>query len=288
MNSLAFPLIGDVDKRQFIKVAVYSLLLVNFALYCMDDFRIASYTMRNGGDFLKWTSSFTTTIDLIGWFVLLFLFELETWVLSDETQEKRSVSLTMHAVRLVCYAFLAHSVYSFGMIYWDLAQVTAVPGVTDLCQLIAPDVSFVRNLEYEDLTRANCSALSQASQFFYTEPGLVVSDFEGLTLERNLALIDWLEVIVWLAILFTIEVMVRLQDKGYTQGKLILSIKATKVLLYGLLWAFSAYWVSLGHYRFAYDETLWILGFITIEANMQEWKKEIEAEKKQSNPRPTE
>ena len=44
-----------VDFRQWIKWAIYSLLLVNFAFYIQDDWEIAAHTLRNGGSFLKWT-----------------------------------------------------------------------------------------------------------------------------------------------------------------------------------------------------------------------------------------
>jgi hypothetical protein len=47
---------------------------------------------------------------------------------------------------------------------------------------------------------------------------------------------------------------------------------------HGALWAFAAWWLSLGHIHYAWDEALWILGFVTIEANMGEWKNEIEHE----------
>ena len=40
--------------------------------------------MRNGGSFLKWTQALATSIDESAWFILLFLLELETYVLSDE------------------------------------------------------------------------------------------------------------------------------------------------------------------------------------------------------------
>jgi hypothetical protein len=273
------PFLGRVDQRQVFKAAVYLLLLVNFVFYFRDDLRTASYTMRNGGDLLRWAGSFTTTIDLTGWFVLLFLLELETWVLSDEVQGRRAVAVTVQGIRLVCYCFLAHSVYSFGRIYLGLANASPIPGVNDLCQLVATDISFVRNLNYTDLTAANCDALSQASQFFFAEPGLVVTDADGLALEQNLALADWMEVVIWLVILFTIEVMVRLQDQGKTRGMLVNTMKIFKMLCYTALWGIAAYWVTLGHYRFAYDESLWILGFITIESNMQAWKREIEAER---------
>jgi hypothetical protein len=267
-----------LDLRQCIKLVVYALLLVNFALYIADDLHFASYTMRNGGSFLQWTAAFATTIDEAAWFILLFLFELETYVLSDDAFEKPWVARLLHGVRLICYLSLAHSVYAFGHIYLELMQVTTVAGITELCQLVAPDVSFVRNLAYTELTMGNCEALSSATQFYYVEPGLVMTDASGLALERALALVDVLEVITWMAILFTIEVMVRLQERGITRGHLVSVIKACKFLLYTCLWGAAAFWVYHGHYYYAWDEALWIIGFFAIEMNVQEWKNEIESE----------
>ena len=79
-----------------------------------------------------------------------------------------------------------------------------------------------------------------------------------------------------LLILLTIEVMVRLQVRGTIRGPTVLAIKTSKVLLYCTLWIIAAWWLSLGHVRFAWDEALWILAFVTIEGNMRYWKKEIE------------
>jgi hypothetical protein len=265
-----------LDLRQTIKLVIYTLLLVNFALYIADDIRVASYTMRNGGTLLQWTSAFATTIDESAWFILLLLFELETYILSDEIQRRPGVLLLVHGLRLLCYASLTHSVYAFGLTYLDLTQVTAISGVTELCQLLGNDISFVRNLEYTDLNSANCGALSNTSAFFFTEQELVVTDASGLALETRLALVDVLEVVVWLAILFTIEVMVWLQDRDITRSKIITCIKWAKYVLYTSLWCAAAYWLSLGHFYFAWDEALWIVGFFAIEMNVSEWKKEIE------------
>ncbi len=266
----------NLDLRQIIKLVVYSLLLVNFTFYIADDLRVASYTMRNGGSFLDWTSAFTTTLDETAWFLLLFLFELETYLLSDGVLDRRWVSRTMMGIRLVCYVSLVHSIYAFGNIYLDLTDVVVIPAVTDLCQLVADDISFVRNLAYTDLTNGTCGALSTENQFYYTEPGLVVSDSSGLALETRLALVDWLEVIFWMFILFSIEAMVWLQDRGTTRGTMVGAIKIGKLILYSSLWAIAAYWVTLGHYYFAWDEALWIIGFFAIEMNVDDWKKEIE------------
>lgn len=265
-----------LEFRQVLKIAIYSLLLVNFILYIIDDVRIASYTMRNGGSLLEWTRAFATTIDVSAWLILLFLFELETYLLSDQTLSRPMFIRLMYAVRIFCYVFLVHSVYAFSVIYIDLLQVNLIPDISNLCELVPMDLSFVRNLAYTEIDLENCLTLSSGEIFYFTEPALVVSDISGLRLEKNLALVDILEVLVWLLILMTIEIMVWLQDQSITRGSLVSFIKGAKYILYGSLWSMAAYWAYLGHYYFAWDEALWIIGFISIEMNVSDWKREIE------------
>lgn len=266
-----------MDARQLIKLVVYSLLVVNFILYLADDLQASSHIMRDGDGFLKWTASFATTIDVGAWLVLLFLFELETYLLSDQTLDRPGVTRLMHGLRLLCYLLLTHSVYAFGIIYYDLLQVSVIENVDQLCQLVGSNLFFVRNLEYTQLTLQNCTSLSDSSQFYLTRGGLVVTDASGLKLETQLALVDFLEVVFWLLILLSIEVMVRLQDRAIIRGNLVLAIKAGKILLYAALWGFAAWWLALGHFHYAWDEALWIVGFFAIEGNMAQWKREIEA-----------
>jgi len=272
-------MLTNIKSRQTLKLVIYILLLINFVLYIIDDIRIASYTLQEDASFLDWTQSFATTIDESAWLILLFLFELETYMLSDEAWSKSLFTRFMYFIRACCYIFLMHSVYAFSVIYYDLMNVQQLQNITNLCELVPLDMTFVRNLSYTTIDSLNCHELSNQSVFYFTEPNLVVSDMNGLQLERNLALVDLLEILVWLLILITIEAMVWLQDRAITQGKLISLIKVSKYFLYGMLWSMAAYWTYLGHYYFAWDEAVWIVGFISIEMNVSQWKDEIEREK---------
>ena len=156
------------DFRQVLKIAIYSLLFVNFILYIIDDVRIASYTMRNGGSILEWTRAFATTIDESAWLILLFLFELETYLLSDQTLSRPMFNRLMYSVRIFCYIFLVHSVYAFSVIYIDLLQVNSIIGISNLCELVPMDLSFVRNLAYTEIDLKNCLTLSSDEIFYFT------------------------------------------------------------------------------------------------------------------------
>lgn len=274
--NLATAHISGLDLRQLIKLVVYSLLLINFALYVRDDWVIASFTMRNGGSLIDWTRAFATTLDESAWIILLLLFELETFILSDQPLSRLRAFL-MHGARVICYAVLAHTLYAYGNYVYELSGVIPIVDITSLCQLLGSDVSYAYNLLYTELDAVNCLELSTASQFFYIDPPefLIINDAPGLVVERQLAWIDLLEAAIWLLILFTIEAVVWMQDRGVSAGAMIHGLNSAKTLLYGSLWLAIAYWIFRGHFMFAWDEFVWIAGFIVIEMNVVEWRQEI-------------
>ncbi len=111
---------------------------------------------------------------------------------------------------------------------------------------------------------------------------MVVTDANGLELERDLALVDLVEAAVWLLILLAIEMIVRLQGRGVTGGPLIATGNAVKLFLYLILLAAGVYWATLSHWLYLWDELVWIGGFAAIEMNMAEWRDELLEEKDQS------
>jgi|TARA_B110000467_G_scaffold150551_1_gene158128 hypothetical protein len=265
-----------LNALQLLKLVVYSLLIFNFFLYIRDDFVTSSHTLRSGSTFLEITRSFATTIDESAWITLLLLFELETYLLSDDPLS-RSKALLMQVIRLICYVSLAHTLYAWFGNLMELYASVPIEGVTSLCQMVSEDVSYAFNLVYTEINQSNCASLSTATQFFYVDPPtfLIVEDHAGLVIEKQLAWIDLFEAITWLVILFTIEVAVWLQDRNIGKGLIFKVLKATKLSLYSLLWIAVAYWIYRGHYMFAWDEFVWIAGFTAIEMNMVEWRKEI-------------
>jgi len=260
-----------------IKLVVYTLLLINFAFYIRDDWVIAAHTMRNGGSFLDWTAAFATTIDESAWILLLLLFELETYVLSDEPLPPVK-AIAMHTIRLVCYVSLTHTIYAYSIAAYDVHHVTPIAGINNLCQLAGDEISFAYNLLYTELDAKTCTSLSSSTQFFYIDPpeNLVVTGVSGLEIEQQLAYVDITEAVTWLLILLAIEMTVRLQERGISKGPFITALNRAKFLLYSVLWLAIFYWSYRGHYMFAWDEFVWIAGFVAIEMNVVEWRNELE------------
>ena len=111
---------------------------------------------------------------------------------------------------------------------------------------------------------------------------MVVTDAAGLKLERQLAWVDLIEAIVWLLIILAIEIVVRLQSRGITSGRLITATNTTQLLLYLVLLAAAVWWATLSHWLYFWDELVWIGGFAAIEMNLSEWREELNEEKRPS------
>ena len=264
------------EIRQTIKWLVYTLVIINFGFYIRNDLVIASHTLYSGSSLLEISRAFATTIDESAWIILLLLFELETYLLSDDPLS-RTKTLLIKGIRLVCYISLAHTLYAYGVYLAEIYAAVPVEGVTNLCQLIGKDLSYASNLVYSEINSSNCASLSSANQFFYVDPPtfFIVEDAAGLAIEKQLAWIDIFEAIIWLLILLSIEVAVWLQDRNIGQGLIFKTLSITKWCLYSLLWAAAGYWIYRGHYMFAWDEFVWIAGFVAIEMNIVKRRNEI-------------
>ncbi len=262
-----------LDVKQRLKLVIYFLLLINFVVYVGNDIEQGQHTFHSGWRWYDWTSNFATTLDLLGWFVLLILYELQTYVLSDEAFTRGRV-IVMTAIRLICVIAIGHTVFAFAAYLVDLARAEHHVATT-LCAFANDGLSFTRNLAYWELDASNCDMLSQSSEFYIFSQGQAISDAAGMTVELELAWADLVEVVAWLFILFFIELRIRLQDRAISSGRLLSFATTAKGVLYGILWCLAVYWAYRGHWIFAWDEALWILGFMAIGMNLSDWQKEI-------------
>ena len=266
-----------IGYAQWIKLAVYSLLLINFGNYMLLDINQVNHTYHEGWRWFDWTSAFATTLDELGWFVLLFLLELETYILSDAAFTRFWVRC-MKVVRFLCYLVIGHAVVAYTEYLYDLLNSVEHVGAS-LCSFVDQGLSAARNLEYQVLDAGNCKSFSTETTFYIFSQGQVITDAAGMRVEFELAWADIIEVLFWLLILALIEVRLQLQDRGISRSRLLSFAENAKVFLYGTLWLIAGYWAFRGHWLFAWDEALWILGFMAIGMNLSQWREEIEAEK---------
>ncbi len=270
-----------LDIGQLVKWTIYVLLLINFLYYFLEEIEIASHTLRNGGSFLDWTREFATSIDELGWFGLLFMFELETYALSDEAMENKSVRWAVHGFRLIFYVLLAHTVLARVTTIVDFRQVVEATEVTNLCQLTEQKISFGENLHYTIIDQANCAGLSRGNTFYYLDPS-VITDSDGYRMERKHIWVDMIDAVVWLLVVWAIELAVWLQNRDISHGRLML-ITHTAKIFYAVLFIHAGFWAYAGHWVYAWDQFLWIAGFWVIEMNLSEWRDDIREEQQLNN-----
>jgi hypothetical protein len=270
----------QVDYQQVVKWTVYTLLLLNWMLYIREDWANAQFTLRNGGSFLEWTAAFGTSLDLAAWFGLLFLWELETYALSEHAWT-RFVRRLFLAIRGVCYIFLAHTVFAWGTSWLDLQAVEA-SAVTDPCAWVGAGISFTHNLDYRLIEQDNCGTLTDGERLYFVDPS-AVTDRAGLEVERRSAWINLQDAVTWLLVMFTIEIGIWLQERGLTGGPLMLLSRIGKAF-YLVLFFDAAYWAWIGHWLYSWDQLLWIGGFWAIEFNLKEWRDDLAARKRKNEP----
>ena len=273
MSQLESEGVEHNSRRQWIKWLVYSLLLLNFAFYLFQEIEIASHALRRGGTLLQWAQEFATTIDELGWFGLLLVFELETYLLSDDAYRKRRVRWSLLLVRLVCYVLLFHTLFARVNGWSDFVGVSQAPGLFDLCQLAGKDISFSSNYIADLITVENCQNFSDSTTYYFLDP-TVVTDQRGYEIRQQLTWIDLQDSVTWILVVFLIDLAVRLQNRNIIDQRLTIALLIVR-LMYGLLLLHGAFWVYLGHWVWGWDQFLWIAGFWAIEGNLSEWKSEI-------------
>ena len=262
--------------KQSVKWIVYSLLLVNFTLYMNWDWHAATHALGPAEPLIKWLQAYAASIDYAAWLVLIALFELETYVLSDEAFTP-TVKRAMHGVRLLCYLFVLHTVYAYSVNTYEVYfKVEEAPGVSDLCQVADGRISFVSNQQYTYLNEGNCADLGTGNDFFLLDKGRVIADRVSLDRERWLAWLDVIEAVIWLFIMALIELTIRLQERGVSSGRAITRLNYLKFASYSVLIGMAIPWGMTDLFLNFWDEMLWIGGFAAIEMNMSDWREELE------------
>lgn len=261
--------------RQAIKWTVYSLLIINWGYYAFEEWHEAQATLVAGDSILEWMNVYATSIDELGWFVLLFIFEAETYWLSEEalTRLKR---IAFMAIRFICYGFLLHTMYAYWVGFLEFEDAVPFPSGTTLCDLVNQDFSFLRNVAYTTVDAANCGTLSTGVELFQIGGDQVVTDASGLALDRGLAIVDIIDVTTWLAVVLLIELVVNVQERGVSEGPFITYSNYLTMALYAVLIFDAIVWAWADHYVYAWDQFLWIGGFAAIEMNLSEWRDDME------------
>ena len=258
---------------QWIKYAVYLALLNNVYLFLVEEIESASALNTSVTSFASVFQIFSTTIDTAAWLVLLIFFELETYVLSDQTLRGLAGRL-IRLTRVVCLATICFACWGyFAECYGLLASKPLDPL---LCGSVDGSWSLLKDLDqYEPLAINVCS---EGDWVVLTSYERVLAAPELLQSAIWLAATDFINAAAWILVVLVLEVEVRsvlaLRNQSPSAGG---SIYLFKILLYVVLFAAAVYWGFEGEFLDFWDAILWLFAFFVIERNVASWREETDS-----------
>lgn len=258
---------------QWIKYAVYLALLNNVYLFLVEEIESASALNTSVTSFASVFQIFSTTIDTAAWLVLLIFFELETYVLSDQTLRGLAGRL-IRLTRVVCLSTICFACWGyFAECYGLLASKPLDPL---LCGSVDGSWSLLKDLDqYEPLAINVCS---EGDWVVLTSYERVLAAPELLQSAIWLAATDFINAAAWILVVLVLEVEVRsvlaLRNQSPSAGG---SIYLLKILLYVVLFAAAVYWGFEGEFLDFWDAILWLFAFFVIERNVASWREETDS-----------
>ena len=259
--------------QQTIKWLVYGLLLVNFGMYIIEDIGKFQRVLSQGQSFLAATTRLAISLDLVGWFALLAVFEVESYWLRHGPS--RAVALALHILRLGCLALIANTFFIYFREMMQIEEALTLSSQKTLCDLNFETSYFLFNQTYSAITEANCAVLAESLPIIQLAEFGTYTNVEGLTIATLQAWASLIESGVWIiyATALTVIVLLRQHADSMTALEPLLAV-ACRVCIAAILCC-AASWAYHGHYLYTWDSCLWIAGFTIIEANLSQWRKAL-------------
>ena len=266
---------------QGFKYLIYSLLVINLGLFWHENYTAAVHTFTQGVPLNQMIEAYSDTIDTASWVLLLLLFELETYVISDHYLTRR-VKVALFAVRGLAYVFILYSLYGYLSRYISVLAVESFG--QDPCTLVGTGFTYMVTLnDYKPITADLCGSLQLEPLRMLTGTQIIGTESQYQII-HNLALIDVFNASAWVLIVAILEVDVFLQANKHLDTPFIKVSNLIKFVLYSTLFGCAVYWWIDGDFLDFWDAFLWLIAFVFIEMNIFEWQKELEQQKKPAQP----
>lgn len=278
IKTLLIPLLTRPRVAQAIKWTVYTALLINFGVYVYDDTLAYTAALADDAAWADIFTQFSTSIDMLGWVGLVFLFELETYSLPEHAFNKW-VTRMLHGGRVVMYLLVVYAAYGYTVESLEYYDESVVPEVTNLCDVAGSGTSLqIDSITYAEITAANCEMLSGESVFYRVADEIALIDWPTLEHNRFQGWLDVINAYVWVLVVILIEIEVWLQNHDRFGGRTLTVVRQVKTIFYAVLTADMIIWAFTGYLLYAWDAFLWIFGFWAIELNLAEWERERKLE----------
>ena len=264
-------MISNENIFQVFKYSIYVLVTANMYFFMEEE--ILAYPIRypNGIAINEIYEGFAASIDTAAWLILLWLLELETYIL-DDNKITKSVKTSLLAIKVFCYGFIVYSFFGYCANLIFFYTNDTLIHANNLCDLVPGKWSYSVSInEYVPIDLVNCSQLSPSSDFIKFNDMQAIVDQNGLIEIIRLGWIDVINAGVWIIVVLIIEINIMLVEKN---RYLSLSNKISflsKYLLYPILFFNAFYWGIKGDFIDFWDAFLWLVAFIFIELNIIQW-----------------
>ncbi len=272
IKSMLVPLLKRPRVAQLIKWIVYGGLVINFGIYLFDDWLAFHSSLPPDAPLADVLERFSTSTDMLAWLGLVFLFELETYVLPDEAFTPLVVRSFLVS-RVICYVIIFRAAYGYTSETLENYEITEISGLTDLCQ-IADSGRFVQTdtITWVEISTENCDEIASGSTFYQIAQETSVIDVPTLAHVQWQGWIDVVNAYVWLVVVALIEIEVWLQGQDRFFSRLLKPVRKVKTFGYMILSINAVVWSVTGYPMYGWDAFLWIFGFWAIELNLAEWE----------------
>ncbi|MFK7734370.1 MAG: hypothetical protein AB8B48_22290 [Pseudomonadales bacterium] len=284
LKTLLLPLLQHPTIAAIIKWSVYGILVFNGVIYVLDD--IGAYQSSIGADasFADVLETFATSIDTAAWIGLIFLLELETWLLSDEVLESW-IGKLLFSLRVLCYVSIAYAAYGYVAEAQDNYKVMVREDVKHLCDVAGQGIYLqTDSIDYTTIEPSNCNDLSVGAPFYKIDKKVSLIDAPTLQRVQKMEWINVVNAFVWVIVVLLIEAEVRLQWNDQYGTRWLQGVQQSKTFFYVILWGCAFAWLYFGYRLYGFDAIVWIAGFWAIELNLADWEQERVAELRAQEP----
>ncbi len=272
---LAVVFKSDAEKVQLgFKYIVYATLMYLMSSYTHEEI---VYFLDHGNPLTvsEFIAYFPSTLQSVGWILLVAFFEIETYSL-DEEASNRTVKLLLLA-RVIAYSMVIAALYlNFTSLAWSLAVGQDLLEEVSMCEIAELEEYVWYSFNWFNLpvNTENCALMGQGENWYQTD-ARVFTDQVGMERQIFLSRVDIVEISTWLTIACCFELKTQLLERELSHSILLKLTSYLLVLLYAVLFLIIVYWASIGVYKWAFDEFVWIFGFYLIDLNLDEWEDEL-------------
>ena len=254
------------------KYSVFALLGFNAVQYFLQDYAASQQVF---GAELQWSQvveAYAVTIDTLSWIMLLFMFDLETSVLSRDGLKKPEITWIIGGIKALCYGFIVYALY--GYIIRLLGILAFEPSeILDLCAHLSDDLVFMNSLDlFSTVDAENCASLVSGDTLYRDPAKNRIADINTLSASQDLALTDVINASTWVLIVIILEADDWIKSRFETDIRLAMVLNFAKVTLYSFLLGCAIFWGFSGVFLDFWDAFLWIVAFAFIELNVFDYR----------------